>query len=94
MPSRIMKWIFGGLEALWGIPVFGGLLIISMGWTPLTVMFVLHIIGLIFAVRENRHKTGHILGISAAALGWIPMVGMFLHILAAIFLLIEAGRNT
>ncbi|RKD69660.1 hypothetical protein ATL39_3086 [Sinobaca qinghaiensis] len=92
-PSRVMKWSFGGLEAFLGIPILGGLVIISLAWVPLAMMLVLHIIGLVFANKENRSKTGHILGILASALGWIPGVGMVLHILAAIFLLIEAGKN-
>ncbi|THG90833.1 membrane protein [Alkalihalobacillus alcalophilus ATCC 27647 = CGMCC 1.3604] len=92
-PSRIMKWTFGGLEAIWGIPILGGLLIIGLAWVPLVIMLILHIIGLVFASKENRSKTGHILGILASALGWIPGVGMILHILAAIFLMIEAGKN-
>ncbi|WP_413376254.1 hypothetical protein [Alkalihalobacillus sp. 1P02AB] len=92
-PSRVMKWIFGGLEAFWGIPFIGGLIILSLAWIPLGIMLILHIIGLVFASKENRSKTGHILGILASALGWIPGVGMILHILAAIFLMIEAGKN-
>ncbi|MFB4212545.1 hypothetical protein ACE1TH_11610 [Shouchella sp. JSM 1781072] len=93
MPSRTIKWVSGGLEALWGLPILGGALIISLSWTPLFFMLILHIIGLAFATRENRKKTGHILGILASALGLIPIVGMILHILAAIFLLVEAGKD-
>ncbi|WP_367579308.1 hypothetical protein [Shouchella patagoniensis] len=92
-PSRVMKWTFGGLEALWGFPMIGGLLILSLAWVPLGIMLILHIIGLVFAAKENRSKTGHILGVLASALGWIPGVGMILHILAAVFLMIEAGKN-
>ncbi len=91
--SRTMKWVFGSLEAIWGIPVLGGMLILSLAWTPLAIMLILHIIGLVFASKENRSKTGHILGILASSLGWIFGVGMVLHILAAIFLMIEAGKN-
>ncbi|MFB4212597.1 hypothetical protein ACE1TH_11870 [Shouchella sp. JSM 1781072] len=88
-----MKWTFGGLEALLGIPILGGAIILSLYWAPLAIMLVLHIIGLVFAAKEERSKTGHILGILASALGWIPGVGMIMHILAAIFLMIEAGKN-
>ncbi|SDJ23025.1 hypothetical protein [Natribacillus halophilus] len=93
LPSRIIKWVTGGLEAVWGIPILGGSMIIGMVWIPLIVMLVLHIIGIVFAAKEDRNKSGHILGILASALGWIPGVGMILHILAAIFLMIEAGKN-
>ncbi|AXF56711.1 hypothetical protein [Salicibibacter kimchii] len=93
LPSRIIKWVTGGLEALLGIPVLGGTLIISLVWIPLIAMLILHIVGLIFAAKENRQKTGHILGIIASAVGWIPGAGMVLHILSAIFLMIEAGKD-
>ncbi|WP_353626469.1 hypothetical protein [Bacillus sp. JCM 19041] len=70
-PSRVYKWVIGGLEAILGFPILGGLFIISMSWSPLYIMLVLHIIGLVLASRESRSKTGHIIGIFASALGWI-----------------------
>jgi hypothetical protein len=93
MVSKVLKWVAGGLEALWGIPVLGGTLIVSMLWIPLGVMLLFHIVGLVFAVREGKKITGHILGIIASAIGWIPFVGMVLHILTAIFLMMEAYKN-
>ncbi len=38
-------------------------------------------------------KGGHILGIVTSCVGFIPFVGIVLHILTAIFLLIEAAKN-
>lgn len=93
MHSRKMKWIFGGMEAFLGIPLIGGLFIIGMYYTPLALMLVLHIIGLVFAVKEARAKTGHVLGIVASTIGWIPIVGMILHILTATFLMVEASKD-
>lgn len=91
--SRILKWVAGGLEALLGIPVLGGTLIVSMVWTPLAIMLVLHIVALILALKSGRKIAGHILGIIASAVGFIPVVGMVMHIVTAVFLLIEAGKN-
>lgn len=92
-PSQVYKWVIGGFEAILGFPLLGGLFIISMSWSPLYIMFGLHIIGLVLASREGRSKTGHLIGVFASALGWILGVGMVLHILTAIFLFVEAAKN-
>jgi hypothetical protein len=86
---KILKIVSGGLEAFWGIPVLGGAMIVSMVWIPLIVMLALHIVTLIFSVKTGVKRTGPILGIITSAIGWIPVVGMVMHILSAIFLLIE-----
>ena len=91
--SRILKWVTGGLEALLGIPILGGAMILSLFWTPLVLMLILHIVGLVMSVKANAKKVGHILGVVTSCLGFIPFVGMVLHILSAIFLLIEAAKN-
>ncbi|GAA0323009.1 hypothetical protein GCM10008967_11920 [Bacillus carboniphilus] len=91
--STILKWITGGLEALLGIPFLGGLLILSLAWTPLYILLALHIITLIFSIRENQNKHGSILGIITSCIGWIPFVGMVMHIITAVFLLIDAHKS-
>lgn len=92
-PTRVMKWAGGGIEAFLGIPIIGGLVILSLSWAPLLIMLAFHITALVLTVKAGRKKTGHIMGIIASALGWIPMVGMVLHILTAIFLLMEAAKD-
>lgn len=91
--STILKWITGGLEALLGVPILGGSIIIGLAWSPLIVMGILHIVSLIFSAREDQRKHGNILGIITSVIGWIPFVGMVMHILTAIFLLIDAARS-
>lgn len=91
--STILKWVTGGLEALLGIPVLGGLIVISMAYIPLGVMAILHIITLIFSSKENVSKHGSILGIVTSCVAWIPFVGMIMHILSAIFLMIDAAKS-
>ncbi|MCD4838772.1 MULTISPECIES: hypothetical protein [Neobacillus] len=93
MVSRNLKWVTGGLEAFLGIPIIGGLFITLWQWVPLVIMLVLHIITLIYSNKEGKVKTGPILGIVTSVVGVIPIVGMILHIITAIFLLIEAGYN-
>ncbi|WKB36571.1 hypothetical protein QS257_05895 [Terrilactibacillus sp. S3-3] len=91
--SRILKWVSGGLEAFWGIPVIGGFMIIGMAWLPLPMMLALHIVTVVFSVKENKAITGNILGIITSCIGWIPVIGMIMHIISAIFILIEAGKD-
>lgn len=91
--SRILRLVTGILEAVLGIPILGGLIVIGMAWTPLGIMFILHIITLIFCSKENKDKAGSILGIITSCLAWIPFVGMALHIVTAIILLISAAKK-
>ncbi len=90
---NILKWVSGGLEAFFGIPVIGGTIILSFLWTPLAFMFVLHLVTLVFAIITNKNKHGSILGIITSCIAWIPIVGMVMHIITAIFLLIDAYRE-
>lgn len=89
--SRILKWVTGGFEAFLGIPIIGGAFILSLLWLPLLVMLILHIVTLVLTQKDGGSSVGSILGIVASCLGWIPGVGMIMHILAAIFLMINAS---
>lgn len=91
--SRILKWVGGGIECLLGFPFLGGTLIIGLAWIPLIIMLAFHIVGLVIAVKANNKKTGHILGIIANSVGFIPFVGMIMHILTAIFIMMEAHQE-
>jgi hypothetical protein len=88
--STVLKWISGGLEALLGVPVLGGTLVIALAWTPLAVMLILHVVTLVFSIREGEMKHGSILGIVTSCVAWIPFVGMTMHIITAIILMIDA----
>ncbi|MDB5055266.1 MAG: hypothetical protein JWM44_3316 [Bacilli bacterium] len=92
-PSRVLKWVTGGMEAFLGIPILGGLFVVSMAWTPLFVMLILHIITLIISSNERKDKTGSILGIVTSCVAWIPIVGMIMHIITAIILMISAAKS-
>ncbi|MEW9108698.1 hypothetical protein ACQCT6_09715 [Cytobacillus gottheilii] len=91
--STILKWITGGFEAALGIPFLGGLLILSTAWTPLFVMLVLHIVTLVFSANEGEKKHGSILGIVTSVVGFIPVIGMVMHIITAILLMIDAAKS-
>lgn len=89
----ILKWISGGLEALLGIPVLGGTIIIALAYIPLVVMLIIHIATLVVCVREDKSKTGSILGIITNVLAWIPFLGMAMHIITAVILLLSAYQD-
>ncbi|SDJ11211.1 hypothetical protein [Natribacillus halophilus] len=91
--SSIMKWITGALEGFWAIPFIGGTIILSLNWTPLIIMLVLHIITLLLSISEGKTKHGSILGIITSCVGFIPGVGWTMHTITAILLLIDAYRS-
>jgi hypothetical protein len=88
--SKTMKLITGGLEAFWGIPILGGAIILGLSWTPLVFMLALHIVTLVFTKKDGGASAGSILGIVTSCIGWIPFVGMMMHIITAVFLFINA----
>lgn len=91
--SKVLKWVTGGLEAILGIPILGATIILSFLWIPLFVMLILHIITLVITNKEGGSTTGSILGIVTSCIAWIPFVGMIMHILTAIFLMIDASKS-
>ncbi|MEH7464323.1 hypothetical protein V7166_20340 [Bacillus thuringiensis] len=90
---KILKWVSGGLEALLGIPVLGGTIIVSLLWLPLLFMLALHIITLVLAKKNGMNANGNVLGIVTSCIAWIPFVGMIMHILSAIFIMMDAARK-
>lgn len=50
--SKILKWVTGGLEAVLGIPVLGGIIILSLAWVPLLIMLALHIVTLVITKKK------------------------------------------
>ena len=90
---KITKWIAGGIEAFLGIPVLGASIILGLVWVPLALMLAFHIVNLVLSKQEGLPITGSILGIIGNALGWIPFLGMVMHILTAILVMIEAANT-
>ena len=87
---RVTKWVAGGVEALLGIPVLGASIILGLVWTPLVIMLAFHIVNLVLSKKEDLPITGSILGIVGNVIGWIPFVVMIMHIITAVFVMIEA----
>ncbi|MFC5650925.1 hypothetical protein ACFPYJ_17755 [Paenibacillus solisilvae] len=90
--SMVFILITGIIEAVLGIPLVGGIIVIATQWSILGIMFILHLITLILCVRSKHPKTGSILGLAASAFGVVPFLGMVLHIVTAVFLLIAAAK--
>ncbi|MFY0758789.1 hypothetical protein AB1K32_07915 [Metabacillus dongyingensis] len=44
------------------------------------------------AINAGKIKQGQILGFITSFLGFIPFVGIVMHIFTAVFLMIEAGK--
>ncbi|MEI5906335.1 hypothetical protein WAK64_04615 [Bacillus spongiae] len=88
--STILKWITGTAEAIVGIPVIGGIIVLYFFWTPLIFLTLMHIAALFFSAREGEPKAGNIVGIVTNCIAWIPFVGMVMHIITAVIVLNEA----
>lgn len=91
--SKVLKWVSGGVEAFLAIPIIGGSIILSLLWTPLLAMLILHIITLVYCKQENESTAGSIVGIVTSLIGWIPIVGWIMHVVTAVLLMLSAARK-
>ena len=82
--AKILMLVMASFEILLGFPVMGGLMIVALFWTPLVLALIGHVVTLIFATKNKEKLAPSIVGIVASVLGFIPFVGMCLHIAAAI----------
>ncbi len=85
-PATVLMLVTAILETILAIPFVGGAIVIAMWYAPLAVMFILHIISLVFVAQEGKAKAGNVLGIVTSLLAWIPFVGWALHLTTAIVL--------
>lgn len=91
--SKVLKIVTGILEACLAIPILGGIVVISLLYTPLFVMLALHIVALVMSKKEGTSGTGSILGIVTSFVAWIPFVGWVMHLITAILLLVDASKK-
>lgn len=92
--SKVLKWVTGAFELFLAIPFLGGLIVMGSSYTVLGVMFILHIITLALAVRNNEPFYGSVLGVVTSVVAWIPFVGWLLHLLSGIFLMVNAAQKS
>ncbi|MBM7839593.1 hypothetical protein JOC54_002873 [Alkalihalobacillus xiaoxiensis] len=89
-----LKWVSGGAEAFLGIPILGGSFIIALVWLPLFLMLAFHALIVFFAIKSKHPlPVGNIVGIGASILGFIPGLGMALHIVSAVLILMDASKT-
>ncbi|MDP5276690.1 hypothetical protein [Chengkuizengella axinellae] len=89
-----LKWVTGGLEALLGIPILGGTIVLSLAWSPLIIMLILHIITLAICSKHGASKAPSIVGIITSCIAWIPVVGMIMHLITAVLLMVSAHKTS
>lgn len=74
-------------ELILGIPFFGWVAVTTTAWIPLIFMLILHITNIVLARKQHIPvPSGNKLGIVTSIFGFIPFVGMVLHIITAILL--------
>ncbi|UVI31096.1 hypothetical protein [Paenibacillus spongiae] len=91
--SRILRILTGLLELILAIPVLGGLIVVGFSYTPLGLMFILHLITLVLSLNNREPIYGSVFGIVTSALAWIPVLGWIMHLVSAILLLISAAQK-
>jgi hypothetical protein len=80
-------------ESILGIPVVGGVIVLKLVFVPLAAMFALHIVTLVNCNKEGTDKKGSIMGIITNALGWVPILGMIMHIITAVVLWVSYSKE-
>ncbi|MCL2559679.1 MAG: SHOCT domain-containing protein [Turicibacter sp.] len=93
--SKTLKIISGCLEFLLGIPVLGFTIIWGTRLVLPGAVLILHIITLVFSIKEDTKKHGSILGIVSGVVGLIPFVGWIIRLVTGILLLVDGfGAKT
>lgn len=90
---KTLKWISGSIEAVLGMPIVGGIIVLSLAWTPLVVMLAFHIVIVVLSKKAGVKSPGNVLGIVTSVVGWIPLVGMVMHILTATYTMMDAAHR-
>ncbi|ASS76814.1 hypothetical protein CIG75_18955 [Tumebacillus algifaecis] len=92
--SRIMRWLTGSLEIFLAIPALGALIVVSLAYVPLGIMFILHVVALILSARNKEPIYGSVLGIVTSLVAWIPFVGWVMHLLSGILIMVSAAQKS
>lgn len=91
--SRILKWVTGSFEAILAIPIIGASIVMGSFYTILPAMLAFHIVTLVLTKKEGGTYVGSILGIITSCVAWIPFVGFVMHVLSAVFIMVNASEN-
>jgi hypothetical protein len=91
---QALKWITGIYHLLL-IPcyyVFPSL--VNLYGIPLLLLIVLHITTILLAKKSGMNTYAHYIGIIVTLVAFFPYIVIVLHIIAAIFLLLDAASTT
>lgn len=88
-PYIILSIVILLFEATLAIPVIGGVIVISSGYTVIGLMLALHIANLVLRIIDGQSKFTPIFGIVLTLLTWIPVIGWLVHCALAITYLID-----
>ncbi|MFD2705892.1 hypothetical protein [Salibacterium lacus] len=89
MVPALAKFITGGFEALLAIPIIGGSIVVFSGYSALWTAFILHLIAIAIMFVYRRSKAPNIFGLVASVIGLIPVVGWIMHVIAAVWLIMD-----
>lgn len=81
---RIAQLVALVFQVILALPIIGGTIVISTGYTALAVAFFVHVIVLVLAAKQYESKTPAIFGMITNAIAWIPILGWALHLITAI----------
>lgn len=91
--SQNLRFISAIFESVLAVPFLGGFFVLLTAWTALLGGIVLGIMGIVYANKEHKSREGFIWQVVANSLGWIPVVGWILHLVAAIVLWKEFDKE-
>lgn len=91
--SSVLKWVTGGIEAFFAIPLLGWLIYTHTFPGLFLLLLGLHIVTLVLSIKDGKNKHGSILGIVTACLAWIPIIGWIMHMITALLLMVDAKRS-
>lgn len=84
------KWITGGLELMFSIPVLSMLLVSDTFYFPVIVMFAAHAFTFFTSIGEKKYSYGSVVGMFVVIIGIFYTHGWLLHLITAGLLLMNA----
>lgn len=91
--SKTLKWITGTLEVILALPVVGVSIVLGSHYIVLPIMFVLHLFTFMMTKKDRGAKSGSVIGMVASCIGWLPLLTIAPHLLAAFFLFVNAAMT-
>lgn len=68
--------------------------LVNLDGIPLLLLIVLHITTILLAKKSGMNTYAHFIGIIVTLVAFFPYIDVVLHIIAAVFLLLDAASTT